>query len=133
MFKAYPALVAGCHIHSSTIDRKHCDMKTHLPVSLRKALLSALIAVSFSDYTAAWAEALESGNITVDKITENTADKTYTTGDGNAQIGSIEISFSKAVEGLTVSALKGDGTDNGNVTIGHIVTNSGRCGEYPYP
>lgn len=118
MFNVYPALVAGCHIHSSTIDRKHCDMKTHLPVSLRKALLSALIAVSFSDYTAAWAEALESGNITVDKITENTADKTYTTGDGNAQIGSIEISFSKSVEGLTVSALKGDGTDNGNVMIG---------------
>ena len=126
MYKACPAVIAGCVIHYSTIERKNSDMKTHLPVALRKALIAAIFAVSFVSYSTHAEESpqpvsygdittkntsiSESGSVSVSKVTD-TADNLSITATGDVAIGTIQTAEREAVDSLVIKA-------GGDLTIG---------------
>ena len=101
-------------------------MKTHLPVALRKALITAICAVSFVSYNAHAEEPAqpvsygdittpgtvisESGSVSVGTSTD-TADELSITTPGDVAIGSIQTAEGEALDKLTVHA-------GGNLTIG---------------
>lgn len=126
MYKACPAVIAGCVIHYSTIERKNSDMKTHLPVALRKALIAAIFAVSFVSYSTHAEESPQpvsygdittkdtsisaSGSVSVSKVTD-TADNLSITAMGDVAIGTIQTAEREAVDSLVIKA-------GGDLTIG---------------
>lgn len=77
-------------LHEQT-QHTRTDMKTHLPVALRKALLAALVAVSYVNYSPACAVELATGDINVVVMNNNTSDKTLRTGNGDVAIGQFSM------------------------------------------
>ena len=126
MYKACPAVIAGCVIHYSTIERNNSDMKTHLPVALRKALIAAIFAVSFVSYSTHAEDSAqpvsygdittkdtsisESGSVSVSKVTD-TADNLSISATDDVTIGSIQTAGREAVNGMEINA-------GGDLTIG---------------
>jgi len=98
------------------------DMKTHLPVALRKALLAALVAVSYVNYSPAAAVELPPGDIVVDAMDNNTTDKTLHTGKGNVTIGKISNvkngDVDQGVDSLDIIAKAAGEEGKGNINIG---------------
>lgn len=97
-------------------------MKTHLPVALRKALLAALVAVSYVNYSPAAAVELPPGDIVVDAMDNNTTDKTLHTGKGNVTIGKISNvkngDVDQGVDSLDIIAKAAGEEGKGNINIG---------------
>ncbi|MBR2144282.1 MAG: hypothetical protein IJ956_02005, partial [Akkermansia sp.] len=97
-------------------------MKTHLPVALRKALLAALVAVSYVNYSPACAVEKETGDIDVAVLDNNTSDKTLYTGNGDVTIGEFSSvmrgSVAQGVDGLDIKAGAEGEEGKGNINIG---------------
>ena len=98
------------------------DMKTHLPVALRKALLAALVAVSYVYYSPAAAVEKATGDIDVAVMDNNTSDKTLYTGNGDVTIGEFSSvtrgSVAQGVDGLDIKAGAAGEEGKGNINIG---------------
>ena len=97
-------------------------MKTHLPVALRKALLAALVAVSYVYYSPAAAVEKATGDIDVAVMDNNTSDKTLYTGNGDVTIGEFSSvmrgSVAQGVDGLDIKAGAAGEEGKGNINIG---------------
>ena len=109
-------------------------MKTHLPLALRKALLTAIFAVAGTVYNAQAEETAqpvahgdittknttinESGSISVGTVTHNADNLSITSTDGDVSIEAIQTPSKESVDGLKVDAagdLKiGESGDAGN-------------------
>ncbi len=107
-------------------------MKTHLPVALRKALLAALVAVSFSTYNQAFAyQAIINSdgiNVTFDDENGDGGDTVNSSGKNVNVEGPIASDNNKIITGTAainvLQGISGDGnsisTTSGNVTTGDI-------------
>lgn len=108
-------------LHEQT-QHTRTDMKTHLPVALRKALLAALVAVSYVNYSPACAVELATGDINVVVMNNNTSDKTLRTGNGDVAIGQFSNvmrgSVAQGVDGLDIKAGAAGEEGKGNINIG---------------
>lgn len=97
-------------------------MKTHLPVALRKALLAALVAVSYVYYSPAAAVEKATGDIDVAVMDNNTSDKTLYTRNGDVTIGEFSSvtrgSVAQGVDGLDIKAGAAGEEGKGNINIG---------------
>ena len=109
-------------------------MKTHLPVALRKALLTAIFAVAgtmYNAYAGETAQAVsygdittknttinESGSVSVGVVTDNADNLSITSTNGDVSIGAIQTASRESVEGLKVQAAGdlaiGESGDAGN-------------------
>ena len=109
-------------------------MKTHLPVALRKALLTAIFAVagtmynahagetaqaiSYGDITTKNTTINESGSVSVGTVTDNADNLSITSTNGDVSIGAIQTASRESVDGLKVQAAGdlaiGESGDAGN-------------------